>query len=57
VRAFLRPVPSGADGEHAHGEAAPSMVVPLVLTAVACVALFLGVDIVLSPLASILEVP
>jgi multicomponent Na+:H+ antiporter subunit D len=59
VRAFLRPAPAPADGHEpaAHGEAAPAMVVPLVITAVCCVALFFAVDVVLHPLATILELP
>jgi len=54
VRAFLRPPPeSGA----VRGEAAWTLVVPLVLTAAATVALFVGVDAVVGPLTEVLESP
>ncbi|QFG24602.1 proton-conducting transporter membrane subunit [Actinomadura sp. WMMB 499] len=53
VRAFLRP-PAPRTGE---GEAPWTLVVPLVLTAVACVALFFGVDAVIAPLNEVLELP
>lgn len=53
VRAFLRPPAQPAT----HGEAAPAMVIPLILTALGCVVLFVAVDAVLAPLATILELP
>jgi multicomponent Na+:H+ antiporter subunit D len=53
VRAFLRPPATPP----AHGEAAPAMTGPLVATALGCVALFVGVDAVLAPLAGIGELP
>jgi multicomponent Na+:H+ antiporter subunit D len=53
VRAFLRP-PAAPP---AHGEAAPAMTVPLTLTALGCVALFVVADIVLAPLAGTLGLP
>jgi multicomponent Na+:H+ antiporter subunit D len=51
VRAFLRPPPQGA----VHGEAPPACVVPLVLTAAACVALFVVPDVVIGPVIQALE--
>jgi multicomponent Na+:H+ antiporter subunit D len=57
VRAFLRPPPGEPGEEPSHGEAAPAMAVPLVLTALGCVVLFVAVDTVLHPLAAILELP
>ncbi|WP_216093830.1 proton-conducting transporter membrane subunit [Streptomyces abyssalis] len=53
VRAFLRP----PDGPLPHGEAAPVMAVPLVLTALGCVALFFGAQALIDPLAGTLELP
>ncbi|MQA97440.1 MAG: monovalent cation/H+ antiporter subunit D family protein [Streptosporangiales bacterium] len=53
VRAFLRP-PAGPP---AHGDAPLVMTGPLVLTAIGCVALFFGADVVLAPLAATLELP
>lgn len=53
VRAFLRPAPS----EHLHGEAPVTLVLPLTLTALACVALFFGAEAVLAPLTRSLESP
>jgi multicomponent Na+:H+ antiporter subunit D len=51
VRAFLRPPPQDA----VHGEAPPACVVPLVLTAAACVALFVIPDVVIGPVSQALE--
>ena len=53
VRAFLRPPIE----RPAHGEATPAMAGPLILTALGCVALFVGADAVLSPLAATLGLP
>ncbi|WP_317454139.1 proton-conducting transporter membrane subunit [Streptomyces sp. TRM68416] len=53
VRAFLRPPPELP----AHGEAPLVMTGPLTLTALGCVALFLGADALLDPLAATLELP
>jgi multicomponent Na+:H+ antiporter subunit D len=53
VRAFLRPPPVPAG----HGEARPTMVAPLVLTAIACIALFFGAEAIIAPLTRILETP
>jgi multicomponent Na+:H+ antiporter subunit D len=53
VRAFLRPPPAPA----VHGEAALTMVLPLVLTALACIALFFGAEAIIAPLARTLESP
>jgi multicomponent Na+:H+ antiporter subunit D len=53
VRAFFRPAPEPA----AHGEASPSLVVPLTLTALGCVALFFGADAVIAPLSRTLGLP
>ena len=54
VRAFLRPAPAGDLGLR---EAPPACVVPLVLTAAACAALFFVPDAVIGPLAGALELP
>ncbi|TDC82467.1 proton-conducting transporter membrane subunit [Actinomadura sp. 7K507] len=57
ARAFFRP-PTGPGGSSAgHGEAPWTLVLPLVLTAVACVALFIGVDAVIAPFNEVLESP
>ena len=53
VRAFLRPPAEPST----HGEAAPAMVVPLILTAFGCIVLFFAADAVLAPLAATLELP
>jgi multicomponent Na+:H+ antiporter subunit D len=53
VRAFLRPPVE----RPAHGEAAPTMTGPLILTALGCVGLFVGADAVLAPLAETLGLP
>jgi multicomponent Na+:H+ antiporter subunit D len=53
VRAFFRPAPDA----HNHGEAPVSMVLPLVLTAGACVALFFGADAVIGPVSDLLGTP
>jgi multicomponent Na+:H+ antiporter subunit D len=53
VCAFLRPAPHGV----IHGEASPACVVPLVLTAVACVGLFLIPDVITGPVGRALELP
>lgn len=53
LRAFLRP----AAEPPAHGEARAAMVVPLMLTALGCVVLFYAADILISPLAGLLESP
>ena len=53
VRAFLRPPAE----QPAHGEAALSLAAPLTLTALGCVALFVGADAVLAPLAATLGLP
>ncbi|GAA0545626.1 proton-conducting transporter transmembrane domain-containing protein [Actinomadura livida] len=52
VRAFFRP-----PAESGHREAAWTLVVPLVLTALACLALFIGADAVIAPLNEVLESP
>lgn len=53
IRAFLRPCP----GPLAHGEAAPALVVPLAVTALCCLALFFGAEVVIAPFAQTLELP
>ncbi len=53
LRAFSRPAPPGA----VHGEAPPACVVPLVVTAAACVALFFVPDLIVGPLGRALELP
>lgn len=53
VRAFLR----GPAEQPAHGEAAPALAGPLILTALGCVALFVGAEAVLAPLDSTLGLP
>ena len=53
VRAFLRPAPEPP----AHGEARPALAVPLILTALGCLALFFAAEAVLAPLAWPLELP
>ncbi|MFB8774806.1 proton-conducting transporter transmembrane domain-containing protein [Streptomyces broussonetiae] len=53
VRGFLRPPAAPLT----HGEAAPVLTVPLVLTALGCVALFFGAQALIDPLAGTLEVP
>lgn len=53
ARAFFRPAPEPV----VHGEARLSLVGPLVLTAAACVALFVGADAVIEPLDEILDLP
>lgn len=53
VRAFFRPPAEPG----AHREAHWTLVLPLVLTAVACVALFAGADAVIAPLNEVLESP
>ena len=53
VRAFLRPPAESP----AHGEAAPALVGPLTLTALGCVALFIGAGAVVAPLATPLGPP
>jgi multicomponent Na+:H+ antiporter subunit D len=53
VRAFFRPPAEPVS----HGEARPTMTVPLTMTALGCVALFVTADVVLAPLAAILELP
>ena len=53
ARAFFRP-PTGPPG---NGEAPWTLVLPLVLTAMACAALFLGVDAVIAPFNEVLESP
>jgi multicomponent Na+:H+ antiporter subunit D len=53
VRAFLRPPAERL----AHGEAAPALVGPLALTALGCVALFVGAGAVIAPLATTLGLP
>lgn len=53
VRAFFRP----AVVRPAHGEAPLTMVLPLTLTAIACVALFFAAGAVIAPLAGSLELP
>ena len=53
VRAFLRPPAEPAR----HGEARPTMTVPLTLTAIGCVVLFAAAEAVVAPLAGILELP
>jgi multicomponent Na+:H+ antiporter subunit D len=53
ARAFLGPAPPGV----VHGEAPPACVVPLVLTAAACVALFFVPDLIIGPVRHALELP
>lgn len=53
TRAFFRPPPQEAD----HGEASPSLLWPLLLTALGCVALFFGAEAVLEPLDDLVELP
>lgn len=53
VRAFLRP----AAQPPAHGEAKPALAVPLTITALGCVALFVGAEAVLTPLTDMLGLP
>lgn len=53
VRAFLRP----SAERPAHGEAKPTLVGPLTLTALGCVALFFGANAVIAPFAETLELP
>jgi multicomponent Na+:H+ antiporter subunit D len=53
VRAFFRP----ASAAHNHGEAPVAMVLPLAVSAVACVALFFGADAVIGPVSDLLEAP
>ncbi|MFI0350142.1 proton-conducting transporter membrane subunit [Actinomadura sp. 9N407] len=53
ARAFFRPPAERID----HGEASWTLVLPLVLTALACVVLFFGVDAVIAPLNQVLELP
>jgi len=53
VRAFLRPPAQ----QPTHGEAAPALVGPLTLTALGCVALFIGAGAVVAPLATPLGLP
>jgi multicomponent Na+:H+ antiporter subunit D len=53
ARAFFRP-PAERAG---HGEAPWTLVLPLVLTALACVVLFFGADAVIAPLNDVLESP
>jgi multicomponent Na+:H+ antiporter subunit D len=53
LRAFFR-TPVATTGLR---EASPTIVVPLVLTALACVALFFGAEAVIEPLTRALEVP
>ncbi|WP_165969001.1 proton-conducting transporter membrane subunit [Actinomadura sp. KC06] len=57
VRAFFRPPAEPPAGPGGSGEAPWTLVLPLVLTAVACVALFAGVDAVIAPLNEVLESP
>lgn len=51
VRAFLRPPPLGP----VHAEESPALVVPPVLTATACAALFLVPDMIIAPISRALE--
>jgi multicomponent Na+:H+ antiporter subunit D len=53
VRGFLRP----AAARPAHGEASLTLAGPLTLTALGCVALFVGADAVLAPLVATLGLP
>lgn len=53
ARAFFRPVPAGLT----HGEAPLTVVLPLVVTAAGCVALFFGAELIIEPLSSVVEVP
>ncbi|MHA6623123.1 proton-conducting transporter transmembrane domain-containing protein [Pseudonocardia sp. DLS-67] len=53
VRAFLRPPPLGP----VHAEEPPALVVPPVLTAAACAALFLVPDMIIGPVSRALELP
>ncbi|MDP8931270.1 MAG: monovalent cation/H+ antiporter subunit D family protein, partial [Actinomycetota bacterium] len=53
ARAFFRPTRHG----EVHSEAPPACVVPLVLTAVACIGLFFIPDAVTDPLGRALELP
>ncbi len=53
IRAFLRPPAEPS----LHGEAAPALSVPLVVTALGCFALFLGAGAVLAPLSQAWGLP
>lgn len=53
IRAFFRPPP----GPLHHGEAPVASVVPLVLTALGCLALFFFPDVLIGPLTGVLEGP
>jgi multicomponent Na+:H+ antiporter subunit D len=53
LRAFLRPAPEPVR----HGEARPVLTVPLLLTALGCLALFFVADPLIAPLARHLELP
>lgn len=53
VRAFLRPPPDPLRG----GDATAVLTVPLLVTALGCVALFFGAQTVLDPLSATLELP
>jgi multicomponent Na+:H+ antiporter subunit D len=53
ARAFFRPLPAGLT----HGEAPLTVVLPLVVTAAGCVALFFGAELMIEPLSSVVEVP
>jgi multicomponent Na+:H+ antiporter subunit D len=60
--AYLVPIPARAffrqpPGPFTHGEARPSMVVPLTVTAFGCLALFFAADAVITPLTESLELP
>jgi multicomponent Na+:H+ antiporter subunit D len=53
ARAFFRPLPGGP----VHGEAPLTVVLPPVVTAAGCAALFFGAEFVIAPLASVVELP
>nr|WP_198151642.1 proton-conducting transporter membrane subunit [Kibdelosporangium sp. MJ126-NF4]CEL17513.1 NADH-ubiquinone oxidoreductase chain L [Kibdelosporangium sp. MJ126-NF4]CTQ91260.1 NADH-ubiquinone oxidoreductase chain L (EC 1.6.5.3) [Kibdelosporangium sp. MJ126-NF4] len=53
VRAFFRPPPMPPT----HGEAAPALVGPLILTAIISIALFFGAEAVIAPFSGTLESP
>jgi multicomponent Na+:H+ antiporter subunit D len=53
VRAFLRP----SAEPPMHGEAAPALAAPLMVTALGCAALFVGAGVVLAPFAESLGLP
>ena len=53
ARAFFRPLPAGP----VHGEAPLSVVVPPVVTAAACLGLFVGAEFVIAPVINVVDAP